>query len=302
MQENYKIAPEIKDFLNEIENEKLKPQQTKSTMSIREMAELLGIHKTDSYWLVSKHFFKTVQIAGKMRVDMKSFYKWYDNQVKYHIIGGRPPGSNLKKNSYSAADISEILGISEKYAYELIQTKGLPIITVDYCHRVPKKAFDKWYRSQSHFRNAEDRAKDEDLKKATFTMPEIARMLGITRKEVYPILRAKRNAGLFETVVIADRKRITKDSFYRWLNSQEQYHVISQDDPCIKRYSNVDPNHYSVSEAAKKYHIPLSRLYTWIHEKKIPVNKTGRFTLIPKESFDEWIKDHEEEVSKWHRS
>ena len=302
MQENSKIAPEIKEFLTEIEQEKTKPQRAKSTMSVREMASLLGIHKTDSYWLISKHFFKTVQISGKMRVDIKSFYKWYDNQIKYHIDGGRPPGCNLKKNSYSAADISEILGISEKYAYELIQEKGLPIITVDYWQRVPKKAFDKWYHSQSHFRNAEDRAKDEALEEATYTMPEMDRMLGISRNEVYAILRAKRNTGFFETIKIADRKRITKESFYRWLNSQDQYHVISQEEPCIKRYTDVDPDHYSVAEASKKYSIPLSRLYTWIREKKIPVNKTGYLTLIPKESFDEWIKNHEEEVSKWRRS
>ena len=63
MQENSKMAPEIKNFLTEIEHEKMKPQKAKSTMSVREMAGLLGIHKTDSYWLISKHFFKTIQMV-----------------------------------------------------------------------------------------------------------------------------------------------------------------------------------------------------------------------------------------------
>ena len=55
------------------------------------------------------------------------------------------------------------------------------------------------------------------------TMPEIARLLMITRDQVYNILNQKRNKGLFEFVYIADQRRITKESFERWYAGQEKY-------------------------------------------------------------------------------
>ena len=47
----------------------------KKSMSVTEMRLLLGIGKTDSYWLVKKGYFETVIIAGKMRVIVDSFEK-----------------------------------------------------------------------------------------------------------------------------------------------------------------------------------------------------------------------------------
>ena len=55
------------------------------------------------------------------------------------------------------------------------------------------------------------------------TMPEMARLLMITRDQVYNILNQKRNKGLFEFVYIADQRRITKESFERWYAGQEKY-------------------------------------------------------------------------------
>lgn len=40
----------------------------KKSMSVREMRRLLGLGKTESYWLVKKNYFDTVIIGGKMRV------------------------------------------------------------------------------------------------------------------------------------------------------------------------------------------------------------------------------------------
>ena len=296
MHEDSKIDPAIIRFLTKSQDQAQLSGEAKTTMSVMEMGKLLGLQRTDSYWLVNKHFFKTVQISGKMRVDVKSFNKWYDNQVKYHLIGGRPPGSNLKKNSYSAADIGQILGISEKYAYDLIRENELPVITVDYWQRVPKRAFDRWYHSQTHFRNAEDRARDAVLEAATITMPEMARMLDISRKTVYSILRAKKNVNVFEIVVIGDVKRITKDSFNRWLESQDQYHLVTSMDTYPEKYANDDPDNYTVKEASEKYGIPCRKLYRWIRKKHFPASNEGRITLIPKTSFDKWIKEHEKEV------
>lgn len=42
-------------------------------MSVPEMRRLLGLKKTDSYWLVHRNFFQTYIVNGQMRVDIASF-------------------------------------------------------------------------------------------------------------------------------------------------------------------------------------------------------------------------------------
>lgn len=83
--------------------------------------------------------------------------------MKYHKVTGEEPGLELKKSSYSPRDIAEMLQISENLVYEKMKQAGVEFILVDYWRRYPKKAFDKWYRSQKRYRNAEDREKVRDL-------------------------------------------------------------------------------------------------------------------------------------------
>ena len=39
---------------------KAEPATAKTTMSVREMQHLLGLGKTDSYWLLHKNFFEVI--------------------------------------------------------------------------------------------------------------------------------------------------------------------------------------------------------------------------------------------------
>lgn len=96
-----------------------------TTMSVREMRELLGIKKTDSYWLLKKNCFEVVKIAGKMRVVKKSFENWYAGQTHYRKVSGEEPGKQLETEFYSAQKIGEMLGIKTCSVYDLIQSAGL---------------------------------------------------------------------------------------------------------------------------------------------------------------------------------
>ena len=121
------------------------PAKPRKWMSVHEMGDMLGLKKTDRYWLVHKNYFRTETLLGKMRVEIASFEKWYANQVKYHKVTGEEPGLELKKSSYSPRDIAEMLQISENLVYEKMKKAGVEFVLVDYWKRYPKKAFDKWY-------------------------------------------------------------------------------------------------------------------------------------------------------------
>ena len=115
---------------------KAEPTTAKTTMSVREMQHLLGLGKTDSYWLLHKNFFEVILINDKMRIVISSFEKWYANQVKYHKVNGPPPGEELCKRSYSVLEVAEILKVDSDTVYTLIRQGKLKAETVDFWMRM----------------------------------------------------------------------------------------------------------------------------------------------------------------------
>ena len=55
-------------------------------MSVMEMGRMLGLKKTNSYWLIKKGWFETVMVAGKRRVMVDSFEDWYQSQTHYRKV------------------------------------------------------------------------------------------------------------------------------------------------------------------------------------------------------------------------
>lgn len=291
----------------------------KTTMSVREMGSLLGLKKVDSYWLVHKEYFETVLVNGKMRVVIESFENWYAGQVKYRKVNGEPPGKRLNQESYSARDIAEMLQINEMYAYQVMKDAGIKPVLVDYWQRFPKEDFDKWYSGQSRFRNAEDRQRDAETEESTMSMPDMARLLDVPRNVVYQILRSSPGKELLEVVIIAGRKRITKESFDRWYSSQTEY-LKPEDQPegvPRKRKSYADslakkkvetargrkeirnsgnPDFLTVSEAALRAKTNTRRIYDWAEKEKFPVLHLSRSIMrIPRAEFEAFLKEYKGE-------
>ena len=201
-------------------------KNNRTTMSVPEMRRMLGLCKTESYWLVHRGFFDTILVEGKMRIVIESFEKWYANQIKWKKVDGPPPGKELNAYSYSIPQIAELLGVEDSIAYDIVKRCHIETFTVDTWKRVRKDVFAAWYQSQSKYRTPEDRERDAEREAATITMPEMARLLLITRDEVYGILSSSKNVGAFEYEIIADRKRITKESFERWYAGQSKYRKL----------------------------------------------------------------------------
>lgn len=218
-------------------------------MTVKEMADLLGLKKTESYWLVHKNVFETTEIAGKMWVDIASFEKWYANQIKYRKVTGEEPGKELKEWSYSPRDLSELLGISESAVYEMIKTKQIETVMVDYWMRIPKDSFQTWYESQNHYKTADDLKKEKALRDASISLPQMAGLLGLHRKQIYQILRCKKYAGCLEVVELAGRPRVTKESFAAFLAAQDKYKLVS---PLLSPSSQVISSQNDSSQDKKK--------------------------------------------------
>ena len=285
----------------------------KTTMSVAEMRSLLGLGKTDSYWLVHKNRFETILVNGKMRIVKDSFEKWYANQVKYKKINGPPPGEVLRATSYSVRELSELLATDENNIYALLKSKELPSIKVDYWMRVPIDAFDQWYASQNRYRTPEDRERDRETEENSMTMPEAARLLGISRNEMYRILKLKENRGLFKIIIIAGRKRITKDSFERWYVSQKAYIKVSdrpkQEDSGSKLAPPEEPpltlndidltkSAYSVKEAALILGISVKEIYDMLRRGELSSETFGVKYRILREDITWWLSQKKPTAGK----
>lgn len=287
-------------------------EPVKKWMTVTEMGNLLGLKKTDRYWLVHKNVFETKELLGKMRVNVASFEKWYANQVKYHKVTGEEPGSGLKEWSYSIRDIARILSIEESVVYDLLIRENIETVTVDYWKRVPKSAFHQWYKGQSRYLTQEDRKAVEDLYKTTISMPEMARLLGVTRSIVYSILRNKQYEHFFEIIKIGEQKRITKDSFLKFLNGQNQYRLAtSKDQKDIKKEKNLpladfrkkklwqtgegrsngNQNYLTPDEAAFLAAVSRTTIINWYQMEYFPVVFLGNRVFIKRKEFESWIKE-----------
>ena len=182
---------DVEEIISKISEDspyKRRPTQKRTWMTVPEMGKLLGLKKTDRYWLVHKNVFESKEIAGKIRINIASFEKWYANQIKYHKVTGEEPGKELKSWSYSVKEVADLLGVDDYLVYDLLKKNQMEAVIVDYWKRIPKESFQNWYKSQSRYRTKKDREKDALLEEATITMPEMAQLLGTTRSSVYAIL------------------------------------------------------------------------------------------------------------------
>ena len=131
-----------------------------------------------------------------------------------------------KKSSYSPRDIAEMLQISENLVYEKMKKGRCGNYLSGLLEEISEKAFDKWYRSQKRYRNAEDREKVRDIVESSMAMPEMAGLLGVPRSTVYGLLN---QSEILKTIEFDGRRRVTKKSFYEWYASQDDYHIVSDE-------------------------------------------------------------------------
>ena len=193
----------------------------RTSMSVPEMGRILGLCKTDAYWLIKKNYFETVLVGGSMRVKIDSFEKWYANQFWYHKVDGTPPGEELMKTTYTAAELAARLGMQESTGYALIAKGYFDVVdTLGKC-RVTKESFERWYASQKDYRTVEDQERDATT---SYSLPEITHMLGTHRQNVYNLVAA----GHFEVIQLGKNKRVTKASFEKWYQSQSRYRLITE--------------------------------------------------------------------------
>jgi len=118
----------------------------------------------------------------------------------------------------------------------------------------------------------------------------------------YNILERKENRGAFDFVVIADKKRITRESFERWYAGQSKYRKLSDQTPeeleeirmaekkkeAPRLQVDSDKPCYNVRETAVLMDLTPDEVRRLIRDGKLAAKKYGASYIIRRESIAWW--------------
>ena len=286
MKEQYKISTEIKN------HGLIKEPALKKTMSVPEMRKLLGLKKTEGYWLVHREFFKTEIIGGMMRVDIESFEKWYANQVKHKKVDGEEPGRELIKGSYSFQDAANLLGVNNACLYEIWKREERKTIKVDFVKRIPKEEFENWLSEQTVYKKSDRIPTISDMEKGYIRFKETARLLNIQEDTMLKLIRTSKYKAFFEVRVFNNKKWISKKSFRLFLNAQNEYRITDNDENTSPDDLIIETKEYiSRNEAAELAGVKASTITKWIQAEAFPCVGAGKVLRIKRADFLAWLNE-----------
>mgnify|MGYP001139289459 FL=1 len=272
--------------------------EMKRTMSVPEMRKLLGIKKTESYWLVHKNYFKTELINGTMRVDIASFEKWYANQTKHKKVTGEKPGAQLCAASYSFRDVANMLGEYDGTIYDLWNRKGLPTVTVNYRKRIPREIFDSWYEKQNEYHKVDGPATIEEIEEKFILFREAAAMLKMSNEELLTIIRKGKYKDLLEMRMFDNKRWISRRGFQDFLNRHDQYKIRQAKNESGSGISKFlsQKQYISKEEAARIAGVSKSTVAKWALKGMFPCRAAGYVMRIERIPFLKWVDENRKVV------
>ena len=272
--------------------------EMKRTMSVPEMRKLLGIKKTESYWLVHKNYFKTELINGTMRVDIASFEKWYANQTKHKKVTGEKPGAQLCATSYSFRDVANMLGEYDGTIYDLWNRKGLPTVTVNYRKRIPREIFDSWYEKQNKYHKVDGPATIEEIEEKFILFREAAAMLKMSNEELLTLIRKGKYKDLLEMRMFDNKRWISRRGFQDFLNLHDQYKIRQAKNESGSGISKFlsQKQYISKEEAARIAGVSKSTVAKWALKGTFPCRAAGYVMRIERISFLRWVDENRKVV------
>lgn len=272
--------------------------EMKRTMSVPEMRKLLGVKKTESYWLVHKNYFKTELINGTMRVDIASFEKWYANQTKHKKVTGEKPGAQLCATSYSFRDVANMLGEYDGTIYDLWNRKGLPTVTVNYRKRIPREIFDSWYENQNEYHKVDGPAAIEEIEEKFILFREAAAMLKMSNEELLTLIRKGKYKDLLEMRMFDNKRWISRRGFQDFLNLHDQYKIRQAKNESGSGISKFlsQKQYISKEEAARIAGVSKSTVAKWALKGMFPCRAAGYVMRIERIPFLKWVDENRKVV------
>ena len=129
----------------------------KTTYSMEELGQRLGLKEATAYELVAKGHFDVVDVLGKRRVTKESFERWYASQTDYRTVEDQELDADIMASTYGLPEMARMLGVHRQTIYYIVANEDFELIKVGRYKRATKESFEKWYQNQTRYQLAEDR-------------------------------------------------------------------------------------------------------------------------------------------------
>lgn len=226
---------DIRKIRMQIEQHQAEQEQIfRRTMSVPEMRKLLGLKKTESYWLVHRKFFRTETIGGMMRIDLESFEKWYADQDIYCKVTHIPTAEELEKDYICLQDAADLLCISREKLAKIARREEIGrLLDSTICNNkrwITRKSFQLFLNAQNvyHIMNDGDKQEESQLLQENKTLSleikeyisrqEAAELAGVSVSTVTKWMQT----GEFQCVGAGKVLRIHRQQFLNWLNEHRE--------------------------------------------------------------------------------
>lgn len=189
----------------------------------------------------------------------------------------------MEKSSISVPEMQRILGMKKVEAYWLVKQGRFKVVLVGGKMRIMLDSFEEWYGKQFHYKKV-DGTEPGQLLPPSWTVPEIADILGLNPGSVYELIK---NHTPFATVTVDGQTRVLKKDFEVWYQSQTHYK--NREDAAPKELLDAT---LSVRDAANLLGIHRNNIYYMISRNIFQTVKANDRIRIYKDSFEKWCQSH----------
>lgn len=182
----------------------------------------------------------------------------------------------IEWESYSIADVQELLSVSEDEARKLVKSGLFKTYRVGNEYRASKKSVEENIKTVNAMLTYQNNK--------TMTVADMKRILGLGKTAAYRLI----NQCQFKTYLVFGKMRIDVESFEDWYAGQFHYKKVNGERPGKKYEETIAP-----TTMAEVLGIPRSTSNDLMNDGLVDfiwVNGTRR---ILKESFDKWYASQE---------
>ncbi len=199
------------DLLDENEEEEKEWQQYSSD----EIQKLLHLTPEETLKLMKSGLIRSYRVGNEYRASKKSVED--NRKVIRTLLHYR------NKKTMSVPEMSQILGLGKTSSYRLINQCKFKTVLIFGVMRIDIKSFEDWYSKQFHYKkvNGERPGKKYGDTIAPGTMVKV---LGVPKSTAYDLM----NDGKVDFIRVNGTRRVLRQSFEDWYNSQTQYKKVKE--------------------------------------------------------------------------
>lgn len=202
--------------------------------------------------------------------------------------------ANLQKNYWTVGQVMKMTGATEMQIQRCISKSGIKAVHRKKITYIPRRPFQKWISGQPHYLLREE-SEITAMLQSSMSVTELAEILDVDDQTAWNIVRSKAGREFLRTFWIANRMRIEKTSFFRWLSKDSRYGLAGTDrtDGDVEDLDSMSAEKYLTdAEAARVAGLSVSRLAYFRRKGEFPSERlTYHVVRIPASGFLPWLQE-----------